>query len=98
MPVCRTSEPLALVMLSGKAMADKAPDLLQLFSDVLLTARLDDRERFKQACPALLEPMQRMIQHQLQATHERLHSADDDIDLLPAGEGVHSSHHKRNIY
>ena len=42
------AEPLALVMISGKAMADKAGDLLDLFRDVLLTARLDDRERFKQ--------------------------------------------------
>ena len=41
-------EPLALIMISGKAMADKAADLLELFRDVLLTARLDDRERFKQ--------------------------------------------------
>ena len=40
--------PLALIMISGKAMADKAADLLELFRDVLLTARLDDRERFKQ--------------------------------------------------
>jgi hypothetical protein len=48
---CRTPEPLALLFLSGKAMADKAPDLLQLFSDVLLTARLDDQERFKQVRP-----------------------------------------------
>ena len=29
-------------------MADKAGDLLDLARDVLLTARLDDRERFKQ--------------------------------------------------
>ena len=43
-----TAEPLALIMISGKAMADKAGDLLELFRDVLLTARLDDRERFKQ--------------------------------------------------
>ena len=45
-----TDEPVALVMISGKAMSDKAADLLDLFSDVLLTARLDDRERFKQVC------------------------------------------------
>ena len=29
-------------------MADKAGDLLDLFHDVLLTARLDDRARFRQ--------------------------------------------------
>ena len=34
--------------LAVKAMADKAGDLLDLFRDVLLTAPLDDRERFKQ--------------------------------------------------
>ncbi len=32
----------------GKAMADKAGDLLDLFQDVLLTARLDDKARFRQ--------------------------------------------------
>jgi hypothetical protein len=32
----------------GKAMADRSGDLLELFHDVLLTARLDDRERFRQ--------------------------------------------------
>ncbi len=32
----------------GKAMADKAGDLLDLFHDVLLTARLDDKARFRQ--------------------------------------------------
>ena len=32
----------------GKAMADKASDLLDLFHDVLLTARLDDKARFRQ--------------------------------------------------
>ena len=43
-----TAEPLALIMISGKAMSDKSGDLLDLFRDVLLTARLDDQERFKQ--------------------------------------------------
>ena len=33
----------------GKAMADKAGDMLDIVRDILLTARLDDRERFKQA-------------------------------------------------
>lgn len=32
----------------GKAMADKAGDMLDIARDILLTARLDDRERFKQ--------------------------------------------------
>ena len=50
-----TAEPLALIMISGKAMSDKAGDLLELFHDVLMTARLDDQERFKQVSdPPLL--------------------------------------------
>ena len=44
-------EPAAYLMVSGKAMAGKAGDLFELFRDILLTARLDDRERFKQAQP-----------------------------------------------
>lgn len=36
------------VQVRGKAMADKAGDLLDLFHDVLLTARLDDKARFRQ--------------------------------------------------
>jgi Zn-dependent M16 (insulinase) family peptidase len=36
------------LQIRGKAMADKAGDLLDIARDVLLTARLDDRERFKQ--------------------------------------------------
>jgi len=41
-------EPVALVMLRGKAMADKSGDLLSLARDLLLEARLDDRARFRQ--------------------------------------------------
>lgn len=37
-----------LPQLRGKAMADKAGDMLDIARDILLTARLDDRERFKQ--------------------------------------------------
>ena len=51
-----TDEPVAMVMISGKAMGDKAGDLLDLFTDVLLTARLDDRERFKQVCTHACDP------------------------------------------
>jgi Zn-dependent M16 (insulinase) family peptidase len=40
--------PAAYLVVSGKAMADKAGDLLDLASDILLTARLDDRDRFRQ--------------------------------------------------
>ncbi|PSC73335.1 presequence protease chloroplastic mitochondrial-like [Micractinium conductrix] len=43
-----TDEPVAHITIRGKAMADKAGDLLDIARDVLLTARLDDRERFKQ--------------------------------------------------
>jgi Zn-dependent M16 (insulinase) family peptidase len=41
-------EPVAFLMVRGKAMADKADGLLDLFHDVLLTARLDDKARFRQ--------------------------------------------------
>ena len=44
----RPAAPAAFVVLSGKAMRSQAGDLLSLASDVLLTARLDDRERFRQ--------------------------------------------------
>ena len=44
----RPDAPAAFVVLSGKAMRSQAGDLLSLASDVLLTARLDDRERFRQ--------------------------------------------------
>ena len=37
-----------MIQVRGKAMADKAGDLLELFHDVLLTSRLDDKERFRQ--------------------------------------------------
>lgn len=40
--------PASFLMVSGKAMADKAGDLFELAADILLTARLDDRDRFRQ--------------------------------------------------
>lgn len=40
--------PASYLIVSGKAMADKAGDLFALASDILLTARLDDRDRFRQ--------------------------------------------------
>ncbi len=43
-----SSEPLAYLMVRGKAMAEKAPELLDVMRDILLTARLDDKSRFKQ--------------------------------------------------
>lgn len=43
-----TDEPVAYVTVRGKAMADKAGDMLDIARDILLTARLDDSERFKQ--------------------------------------------------
>lgn len=42
------ADPVALLMLRGKATAAKSGDLLDLMRDVLLTARLDDQPRFKQ--------------------------------------------------
>lgn len=41
-------ESAAWFFLSGKAVPDKHAELLDIFHDVLLTARLDNRERFKQ--------------------------------------------------
>ena len=41
-------EPVAYLMARGKVMGGKAGDLLELIQDILLTAKLDDRERFKQ--------------------------------------------------
>jgi Zn-dependent M16 (insulinase) family peptidase len=58
-----SAEPVALVMLSGKAMGDKAADLFDLFRDVLLTARLDDQERFKQVGPAGSATLKDMSPH-----------------------------------
>lgn len=43
-----SSEPQGYIMLRGKAMADKAGDMLEIARDILLTARLDDKDRFKQ--------------------------------------------------
>jgi presequence protease len=44
----KPSDPASFLIVSGKAMADKAGDLFDLASDILLTARLDDRDRFRQ--------------------------------------------------
>lgn len=41
--------PLPPAQVRGKAMGDKAGDMLDIARDILLTARLDDRGRFKQA-------------------------------------------------
>jgi Zn-dependent M16 (insulinase) family peptidase len=38
----------AWFFLSGKAVPEKVPELLSILKDVILTARLDNRERFKQ--------------------------------------------------
>lgn len=43
-----SSDPLAFLMVRGKVMGDKSGDMLDIMRDVLLTARLDDKERFKQ--------------------------------------------------
>lgn len=50
----RPDDPAAFLMVSGKAMADKSGDLLDLFRDVLLTSRLDDQDRFRQVRSAPL--------------------------------------------
>eukprot|EP00955_Chlamydomonas_euryale_P078317 363131-Chlamydomonas_euryale.AAC.2 len=47
-PVRGKAEPIAKVMVRGKAMADKAGDMMAVVRDVLLSARLDDKARFSQ--------------------------------------------------
>lgn len=42
------TDPAAYVVISGKAMSDKSGHLLEIFRDILLTARLDDKARFRQ--------------------------------------------------
>ncbi|GIL59926.1 hypothetical protein Vafri_14582 [Volvox africanus] len=41
-------QPVAYIMVRGKAMGGKSADMLDLMRDILLTARLDDRQRFTQ--------------------------------------------------
>ena len=43
-----SKDPLAFLMVRGKVMGDKSGNLLDIMRDVLLTAKLDDKERFKQ--------------------------------------------------
>lgn len=43
-----TPAPVGYLMIRGKAMADKAKDMLDIVKDVLTSARLNDRERFRQ--------------------------------------------------
>jgi presequence protease len=45
---CPSKQAVCAEQVRGKAMADKADGLLDLFHDVLLTARLDDKARFRQ--------------------------------------------------
>ncbi len=61
-----TDEPVALLMLRGKATAANAGQMLDILSDVLLTGRLDDRERFRQI---LLEEKARMEQGVVPSGH-----------------------------
>ena len=43
-----TDEPIGYIMVRGKTMADKSQDMLDIVRDVLLSAKLDDKDRFKQ--------------------------------------------------
>lgn len=47
-PICGKPQAAARLFLRGKAMADRAGDFLDILRDLLLSARLDDRERFHQ--------------------------------------------------
>ena len=44
------ADPAAFLMVSGKSTSGNAGGMLELFRDILLTARLDDQARFKQVC------------------------------------------------
>ena len=46
--VSRNSDLVAYLMLRGKSTPERAPEMLDILRDVLLTARLDNRERFRQ--------------------------------------------------
>ena len=46
--VTRQSSLVAYLMLRGKSTPERAPEMLDILRDVLLTARLDNRERFRQ--------------------------------------------------
>jgi Zn-dependent M16 (insulinase) family peptidase len=43
-----SSEPVGFIMLKGKTMADKTQDMLEIAKDILLSAKLNDKERFRQ--------------------------------------------------
>lgn len=43
-----SDEPVAKICISGKAMKDKVEDMTQIIEDILLSANLNDKERFKQ--------------------------------------------------
>lgn len=58
--------PAAWLFLRGKATAEKAGQMTELFNDVLLTARFDDKERFRQM---LLEEKARLEQRLVPGGH-----------------------------
>ncbi|KAK9805775.1 hypothetical protein WJX73_008308 [Symbiochloris irregularis] len=74
-------DPAAYLMVSGKAMGDKAGDMLDLFRDVLLTARLDDKNRFLQMA---LETRARLESGVIGAGH-RIAAARLDAQRSTAG-------------
>ncbi|KAF5843319.1 Metalloenzyme, LuxS/M16 peptidase-like protein [Dunaliella salina] len=57
----KPDEPLAKIMVRGKAMADKSGDLVGLVRDVLLSARLDDQARFKQMVEETKASLETMV-------------------------------------
>lgn len=78
-------EPVAYLMARGKVMGDKAGDLLELIQDILLTAKLDDRERFKQvgAPPGALWCLERVAEgkgpHCSILPHRHLRAAPEHV-------------------
>eukprot|EP00210_Caulerpa_lentillifera_P000712 g689.t1 len=43
-----SEEPVAKILVSGKATTDKIADLLEIIKEILLDVKLDNKERFKQ--------------------------------------------------
>ena len=65
-PAVGSDRPASWLFLRGKATAEKAPQMAELFNDVLLTARFDDKARFKQM---LMEEKARLEQRLVPAGH-----------------------------
>jgi Zn-dependent M16 (insulinase) family peptidase len=87
------SEAAVRLILRGKATVERCGDLLDILRDVLLTGRLDDRERFRQI---VLEARARIETRLIPAGHEmairrvnaRLHEAGWAAEQLDGAEQI----------